>query len=118
MRNLTKKKLDTLDAIYKNTVHPASLGGVKKLYDAARRRNKNIKFQDVKVYLKSIPSYTLHKVTRKTFPRRKMLAPKPKVIISCDLIDIRNLSKYNDDINYLLVCVDICSRFMKIIPLK
>ena len=69
-----------------------------KLYEASKSKNKNIKLKDVQNYLKSKDAYTLHRVTQKKFARRKMLAPKPGVIISCDLADMRELSKYNNGV--------------------
>ena len=118
MERLEKDKKTTLDSFYQTYAQASSLSGIHKLYKASKSKDKNITLKDVQNYLKSKDSYTLHRVTKKKFDRRVMLAPKPGVIISCDLADMRELSKYNNGVKYLLICIDIFSRFAKVISLK
>lgn len=118
MADLNSDKIVLLDTLYETYSLPSSLAGVERLYKAARSIDRNIRLSDVRQYLRGKDSYTLHKTTKKKFPRRKMIAAKPSTIISCDLADLRKLSRYNNGINYLLVCIDIFSRYVKIVPLK
>ena len=39
-------------------------------------------------------------------------------IWECDLVDVQGLSKHKDGIKYLLIFVDIFSKFLHIVPLK
>lgn len=111
-------KTDLLNDLYLNYKHPSSLSGEQKLWKAARLKDETITQKNVRDYLSTKDSYTLHRITKKRFPRRKMLAPGPKVIISCDLADMRNLSKYNDGYNYILICIDIFSKYLSVQLLK
>lgn len=106
-----------LDNIYRDISNPAGLGSVQKLYNEGRKRNKNLTLKDVKSFLEGNRTYTLHKTTRKKFPRRKILAPKPRVIVSCDLGDFSALQKHNRGVKYVMFCLDVFSRFLKVFPL-
>ncbi|XP_069176698.1 uncharacterized protein [Procambarus clarkii] len=74
--------------------------------------------EHVKEYLKSSKAYTLHALKPRKFQRRKVLSPKPRIYLACDLAEMGLLAKYNDDIKYILVCVDIFSRYAQVAPLK
>ena len=60
----------------------------------------------------------MYKQTRKTFLRRKIISKHPKHIASTDLADMTLLSRFNEGIKYLLVVIDVFSRFLSIYPLK
>ena len=98
--------------------NPAAFSSIKSLYKSAQEINPNIKIQDIKNFLKGQKSYTLHKSTFKKFPRRKIIAPHPKVIASSDLADMAKLGSHNSGHKYLLVVIDIFSRYAQVIPLK
>lgn len=106
-----------LKDIYHDVNNPAGLGGVRQLYKEARKRKKNITLRDVKDFLQQSRTYTLHKPTRKRFPRRKILAPKPRVIMTCDLGDFSALQKFNRGFKYILFCLDVFSRYLQVAPL-
>ena len=72
----------------------------------------------MKKFLQSQDSYTLHFATPKRFLTQKIISAKPKVIISLDLIDVKNLAKYNSQIKYLMYYIDIFSKRVTIITLK
>ncbi len=96
-----------LASIYKDYTKPGGLGSINSLYREARKFNKNIKISHVKKFLQGSRTYTLHKQTQKKFPRRKIIAPKQKVILSCDLGDFSYLQKHNKGFRYILVCIDV-----------
>ena len=60
----------------------------------------------------------MHKITNKKFLCRKILAPRPGVIASCDLADMSLLSRYNKGYKYILLFIDVFLRFAQAIPLK
>ena len=60
---------------------------------------------------------SLHKPRRKRFPRSKTIAPTHNFQGQADLIDMTNISKYNA-YKYILVYIDVFSRFVYAIPLK
>lgn len=107
-----------LNSIYRDYSNPGGLGSINALYREARKRNKNITLRDVKSFMENNRTYTLHKVSKKKFPRRKILAPKPLVILSCDLADFSHLQRYNKGFRYIMVCLDVFSRYLQVVPLK
>ena len=111
MENLLKK-------IYYNPSSPAGLGSIDKLYRRAKAINPNIKLRDVKKFLKGSRVYTLHKLQKRKFLRRKVVSAGPRIILSCDLADLGALQKENQGMRYILVCVDVFSRYMFAEPIK
>lgn len=72
----------------------------------------------MKNWLKSKDAYTLHKSVRLKFRRRKTFAVGIDDLWQADLVDVSNLSKYNDDNKYLLTCIDVFSKYAQVLPLK
>merc|ERR1711888_566554 len=78
-----------------------------------------ITIDDVKEFLKKQDSYALHKLTPKIFKfYRKVIAPRPKIYLGLDLVDMLKYSKYNDGIKYLIFLIDIFSRKIWVYPVK
>jgi hypothetical protein len=63
-------------------------------------------------------SHELHRLARKNFPRRSIITNFPNEIWSVDLMDVSNISQDNDNIKFLLVIIDVFSRFAYVIKLK
>ena len=104
--------------LYETSKSPHSFGGINRLYHLAKKEDPSITRKDVINFLEKQSSYTLHKNTRKKFPRRKVISPKPGVIASCDLADMSLLSRSNVGYKYFLVFIDIFSRFAQAVPIK
>ena len=113
-----KNKFVTLQNIYENPLNEGSFSSIYKLYKSGKKLNKYITLKDVKNFLATQDSYTLHKPTKKHFLTQNVLAPKPLVIISMDLIDVKNISNFNKGFNYLVLFVDVFSKYLTIIPIK
>ena len=60
----------------------------------------------------------MHRNQQKHFPRRKIIWSKPGVIICCDLADVSSLSRYNNGVKFLMICVNVYSRYMKVGAVK
>ena len=116
MVNLRQRQI--LSQLYTTPCEPNSFGGVESLYRHAKATDKTITREIVKEFLAGETAYTLHKNTFKRFPRRRVISPRPKFMASCDLADMRSLSTYNNGISYILVVIDIFSRFLQVAPLK
>ena len=97
-----------MDKIYSDLDNPAGLGSIKKLYDEMRKRNSKITKEDVKKFLKKQHSYTLTKVTKNKFPRRKFLFPFPGHTL---VADVAYVKYYPTNKPYLLVLLDGYSRY-------
>ena len=62
-----------LKDVYTNVNSPVSFSSVYALYKEAKSRNPNITLKQVKEWVKSQDTYTLHKQTIRRFPRNKII---------------------------------------------
>ena len=100
----------TLEQVYYDLKSPASYAGIQKIFSEAKKRNPNIKLNDVIDYLHKERTYTLFKPRKKKFPRLKTIPWGLNTDWQCDLCNFESLSEENDDYKYLLVCIDTLSR--------
>ena len=114
MVNKNKILLD----IYQDTKNPNGYGSIQGLLQNAKKILPSIKGDDDVNFFKGQKAYTLHRDTNKIFLHRRVLAPKPGIIASCDLADLTSLARYNEGYKYILVFVDVFSRFAQCIPLN
>ena len=60
----------------------------------------------------------LHKPLRKTFPKRYVFVRGVDNVWGADLVDMRALSKQNNNYKYILMVIDVFSKFGWAIPIK
>ena len=60
----------------------------------------------------------LHKPVRKHFKRRKIFAKKANDIMAADLVDMQYFARGNKRFRYILIVIDIFSKYGYAIPLK
>ena len=109
---------EVLKRIYYDESHPASFGGVEKLWRAAKKDSPGITRKTVERWLSGQDAYTLHRSAQQKFERRKTITGGPSQQLQADLVDIRNHSKHNDGYTFLLTAVDAFSRRGWAIPVK
>ena len=119
-KKLSEKTNKILSEIYSNVdVSNVAFTSIKNLYIKAKKILPKITVNDIKQFLKTQDSYTLHKLSPKKFKfYRKVLAPMPKYFLSLDLIDMQKYSQYNDGVKYLIFLIDIYSRKIWVYPVK
>jgi len=66
----------------------------------------------IKRYLNANKTYSLHKQRRRKFKRRKIITYYPGQIIQMDLIDVRNISRFNYGWSYILNVIDCFSKYI------
>ena len=101
-----------MESTYYNVVAPASYGGLSKF------KPKGYTKKEVREWLQSQDTYTLHKPTRRRFPRRQVVVYGIDHQWQADLVDLGKLASYNKGFKYLLTCIDVLSRYAWIVPLK
>ena len=80
-----------------------SLGGVDALYRAVKEdRRQNVTRKQIREWLKTQDTYTLHKPVAKHYSRNRVIVGGIDDQWQADLVDLQSLSKYNDGYNYLL----------------
>ena len=108
-----------LTLIYYDPKHPGSFQGPEKLYWAVRKEGKfRISKAQIQEWLMKQEVYTVNRFVTKKFKRSRVIVAGINDIWDSDLMDMRNLAKYNLGINYVLVAIDIFSRYLYIQPLK
>ena len=60
----------------------------------------------------------LHKPVKRKFPRRRVISKSIDEIWAADLVEMQQFSKWNNGCKYLLMMIDIFSKFGWIVPLK
>lgn len=104
-----------LEDLYYNLNNPSAYAGAHLFQKAAekddRKKTKNYN-NKVLEWLERQKAYTLHKPVRWKFPRRMYNVRNVADLYEIDLADFRNLKNYNDDYKYVLVCIDVLSKFV------
>ena len=113
------KMEDYLKSIWYDPKHPASFTGPSKLYKAVRQEGKyKITLKKIKDWLRNVDAYSLQETARRKFPRARVVVEGLDSMFDVDLADVQNLAKYNDQYRYLIIMIDIFSRFLWVVPLK
>ncbi|XP_078664112.1 uncharacterized protein LOC144907181 [Branchiostoma floridae x Branchiostoma belcheri] len=116
-----KKNADVTDEILRNVYYdpgnPAGFGGVGRLHQAVGSKH-GITRQQVKDWLRSQDTYTLHKPIRRRFKRGRVVVSGLNHQWQADLADLSSLAKHNDGYRYLLTCIDVLSKFAWVVPIK
>jgi transposase InsO family protein len=93
----------------------ASFGGLRKL----KQRVPEASWKHIRDYASTSDTYTRFKAQRRRFPRRPVIARASFEIFSCDLMEMGPLwAKYNRNVRYLLVAVDVLSKYLYVQPVK
>lgn len=110
---------DYLRELYYTPGKPGAYAGPEKLYQAVKQEGKyKIGRQRIRQFLNNEDSYSLYKPIRKTFPRSKVIVNTIESMWDGDVADVSNIASHNDGYKFLLVLIDIFSRYLFIVPLK
>ena len=101
-----------LQKLYKGK-GPTAFGSINNLTKAS-----GISREKVTEFLESKDSYTKYKGIRRKFPRLNEHARYIDEIWCLDLAQMHKLSRWNRGINFLLVTVDVFSRYLRVEPLR
>ena len=108
-----------LTQVYYNPKRSGSLGGVERLYRDVKKEGKyDISRAQLKKWLMKQDTYTLHKPARRHYKRNRVIVGGIDELWQMDLADMQVIVTENDGYRYLLVCIDVFSKFVWVIPLK
>ena len=109
-----------LREIWYDPKHPASFAGPLKLYQVVKKEGKyKIGMKKIKQFLQNQDAYSLQRrVLRKNMKRRQVVVDGTDSLWQMDLAFFENISEYNHGIKFLLVVVDVFSRFLWVEPIK
>lgn len=105
--------MKTLEKLYYDPAHPAGYAGAQGLIRAAKKIHRTV----VRDWLASQDTYTLHKAIRRRFPRARYNVQNVDDVWEADLVDLKSIKQYNDGYGYLLVVIDVLSKFAWVEPL-
>ena len=122
-KNKGEEKTDTwedyLSKIYFDPRHPGSFKGPEKLHNVVKEEGKHkIGLHKIRKWLQDQESFSIHKDNRRNFSRLKVIVTGKYDQYDADLADMQKLSRYNDGVTFLLVVIDVFSRFLWVEPLK
>ncbi len=104
--------------VYYNAKSPACYSSLRNVYREAKRRNKKIDLNTVRNFLARQDTYTLHRNARKRFKRNKTRTAGIDVHWQTDLADMKSIKRHNSGYTFIVVCIDVLSRFAFAEPVK
>ena len=107
-----------LSHIYTFPKHTASLMGLDKLYCTAKNHFLTVTRKQIQKWAETNLSYSLHKPSRRTVKCNKVYAPEIDSLWEVDLAFIQDVAKENDGVNYLLVVIDVLSKYVWVRSMK
>ena len=72
----------------------------------------------IDTFLQQKDAHTKYRQIQRKFPRLKVIAYGINEIWSIDVAYVDKLAKYNNGVKYLLVAVDVLSRFLRVVPMR
>ena len=109
------KKL--LSELYYDPKHPSAYTSVDNVYRAARKVFQTLKRGEVEEWFRTQLTPTIHKPTRVSFPRNRVLVFDIDDQWQADLVDMSSKAKYNDGYTFILTCIDCFSKYAWAIPI-
>ena len=106
--------MNKVKKVYSDIKHPCGLGSYSKLKSCF----KNVRGQDIKKFLRTQDSYTLHCPRRKRFERDYVFVTNIDELWQLDLADVQKYSKSNEGVCYLLCVIDVLSKYAWVRCLK
>jgi hypothetical protein len=104
-----------LKKVYYDVKHPASFSSLPKLHKFFKGKLSK-KF--IKNWLSKQETYTLHRYTRRNFDRNRYFVSNIDDLWEIDLCDMRSISQHNDGVNYLVIIIDVFSKYTWVAALK
>ena len=100
--------------IYFDPANKASFSSALKLYKAAKAKwPKEVTWQKIKTFLHSTDTYTMLSSARRRFPRAKIVSYGPHYLYHIDLAQLDNLKKSNFNKSFILVCIDVFTKYIE-----
>ena len=108
---VSQNDLRVLEQFY--TKGSAAYGSIDNLQKAT-----NVSRKKVENFLQAMNAHTKYRQVRRNFPRLKVIAYDINKIWSIGVAYVDKLAKYNNGVKYLLVAVDVLSRYLRVSPMR
>ena len=98
------------------TGKPSAFSSLAKLQATFKQVKGKISNRETQAWLEQQAAYTFHKPARKRFPSNPFTVSNVMEVWESDLLYVQNISKYSDNIKYLLTMFDVFSKFFHVVP--
>ena len=119
--NTVSKTTIAMESILKETYYdpknPGSFGGIERLLLEVQKKT-GLSRKEVKAFLLQQNTYTLHKDRRWRFPRNKVIALFKDEQWQADLAEMVPYASQNTGYRYILVVIDVFTKYAWAVPLK
>ncbi|XP_033755026.1 uncharacterized protein LOC117337977 [Pecten maximus] len=116
---LTVKEKRLIDGVYYDLNNGGAFLSPTKVHQVLKSRGFNSPgLYKIRRYIQSLDDYSLQKPVKRSFKRARVEVSGPYEEFQADLADVSNLSKQNGGIRFLLVVIDVFSRFLWVEPIK
>lgn len=113
------QKLDSvLFDTYYNPLCPAAFSTDNRLFTHLKKKGFKVSRKQVRAWLSSQPTYTLHKDRRIKFQRNYYNITNIDDLWEMDLIDMQKYSRNNKGFKYILAVIDCFSKFAWCVAIK
>ena len=107
-----------LESVYYNPRHPGSFSGPVKLHKVVKSEKEHvISLKNIKQWIQDQDPYSLQKPVRYKFKRNRVVAKGLDALWDMDLADVSNIEESNKGVRFLLIVIDIFSRYLWVVPL-
>lgn len=107
-----------LRSLYYDPKSEAGYASIEKLYKIARLSDPHITPQDVRDWLASEQTYSLHAPKRQKFTRNRCLVEHVDDQWQADLVDMARFKRFNQGYTFILTVVDMFSKYAFTVPLR
>jgi len=102
-----------MENAYLDPRHPGSFRGLNSLVHHGKATLNN-----AKNWLMGKNAYTMHKQSKLKFRRRKTFSTGIDDLWQADIVEMTSLAPQNDSYRYILTCIDVFSKFARVVALK
>jgi len=106
-----------LNTHYFDPEHPGAFAGPYKLYQILKEIGKPTSYGNVKKWLQKQDAFTLLQPVKYRIKRQRIITQGIDDLWDADLADVTNLAQHNSDIHFLLIVIDVFSKYLWVEPL-
>jgi len=116
---LTPEEKQRIDDVYYNLKNGGAFLSPTKIHLILKKKGfKTPGLYKIRRYIQSLDDYSLQKPIKRSFKRARVEVSGPYEQYDADLADVSNISKQNDGVKFLLIVIDVFSRFLYVEPVK
>jgi hypothetical protein len=106
---------EVIPSVYFDVQNPASFSSYSNL---RRVLNRSVKTKDIKQFLQGQEAYTVHRSVRRKFKRDRVFVTNISDLWEMDLMDMPSHKDWNQGVGFVLVAIDVFSKYAWVRPLK